>query len=98
MYETNFWVLLWWVYPWIKLRLDDVHIAGFDFDNYLCNLNEVLNRLTAHCLKLNVSKCTLFCEKVDYLSHEISTEDIRPLQINIQTILEFQLPKTVMQL
>ena len=35
---------------------------------------------------------------MDYLGHEISTEFIRPLQTNIQTIFEFQLPKTVKQL
>ena len=78
--------------------LDDILIAGFDFDNHLRNLNEVLNRLTAHGLNLNASKCALFKAKVDYFGHEISPEGIRPLQTNIQTILEFPLPKTVKQL
>ena len=50
--------------------LDDILIAGFDFDDHLHNLNEVLNRLTAHGLKLNSSKCALFRAKVDYLGHE----------------------------
>ena len=35
---------------------------------------------------------------MDYLGHEIITEGIRPLQTNIQTVLEFPSPKTVKQL
>ena len=81
-----------------QIYLDNILIAGFDFDYRFRNLNEVLNRLTTHGLKLNASKCALFHEKVDYFSHEISTEGIRLLQTNIQTILEFPLPKTVKQL
>ena len=112
IYETTIWMdecgavfshLISIVMPGVSLDqaqtyLDDILIACFDFDDHLCNLNEVLNRLTAHGLKLNASKCALFRAKVDYLGHEISSEGIRPLQTNIHTILEFPLPKTVKQL
>ena len=56
--------------------LDDILIAGFDFDDHPRNLDEVLNHLTAHGLKLNASKCALFRAKVDYLGHEISPEGL----------------------
>ena len=39
-----------------QIYLDDILISGFDFDDHLCNLNEVFTRLAAHGLILNAGK------------------------------------------
>ena len=80
-----------------RTYLDDILIAGFDFADHLRNLQEVFTRLTKHGLKLNVNKCELFKECVNYLGHEISQEGIRPLATNVQAIREFLMPRTVKQ-
>ena len=77
--------------------LDDILIAGYDFEDHLRNLQDVFVRLSKHGLKLNANKCELFKQKVNYLGHEITKEGIRPLADNIQAIVEFPIPRTVKQ-
>lgn len=63
---------------------DYILIAGFYFDNHLCNLNEVFSRLPAHGLKLNAGKFAFFQPKVNYLGNEINPDGIKPIQANLQ--------------
>ena len=56
--------------------LDDVIVLGRTFDEHLCNLQLVFQRLRESGLKLKPSKCFFFQHQVQYLGHLISREGI----------------------
>ncbi|MEL7426338.1 MAG: reverse transcriptase domain-containing protein, partial [Bacteroidota bacterium] len=78
--------------------LDDIIVAGRDFDEHLKNIRLVFARLASHGLKLNARKCTLFRSEVEYLGHVVGRDGIKPLNKNVQAILEYPQPTTVKQL
>ena len=78
--------------------LDDILVAGRDFDEHAANLQLVFGRLAQHGLKLNAGKCSLFRKEVEYLGHMVGREGIKPLGKNIKAIVEYPRPQTVKQL
>ena len=78
--------------------LDDILVAGRDFEEHAQNLQLVLTRLRTHGLKLNADKCTLFQGEVEYLGHVVGRDGIKPLDKNVRAILDFPQPQTVKQL
>ena len=55
---------------------DDIIIVGCTFEDHLINIRKVLEKLRMANLKLNPSKCKLFCLEVSYLGHIISAKDV----------------------
>ena len=78
--------------------LDDILVSGRDFEEHFRNLDLVLARLSAHGLKLSASKCCLFRPEVEYLGHMVGREGVKPLQKNVQAVLDYPKPTTVKQL
>jgi hypothetical protein len=59
--------------------LDDTMILGYDtFDNHLKDVIEVLKRLLAAGMQVNISKCKWFHHSVTYLGFVITRTGIRP--------------------
>ena len=58
--------------------IDDIIVVGKSFDDHLCNLQVVLERLRQAGLKLHPSKCHLLQHKVTYLGHVVSAQGIAP--------------------
>ena len=58
--------------------IDDIIVVGKSFDEYLCNLQAVLERLRRAGLKLHPRKCQLLRHKVTYLGHVVSAQGIAP--------------------
>ena len=54
--------------------LDDILVYGKTFDKQLKNLEAVLMKLKSKGIKLNVSKCNFFKQKVKYLGQIISKD------------------------
>jgi hypothetical protein len=52
-------------------RLDDILIAGTDYEDHLNTLSHVLKRLLRFGFKLNKSKCKFLQSSVVYLRHLI---------------------------
>ena len=77
--------------------LDDILVAGKDFEDHLRNLDGVLSRLGLHGLKLAAAKCELFRSEVKYLGHVVGRNGIRPLTSNVDAIVNFPQPKSVKQ-
>jgi hypothetical protein len=71
--------------------LDDVVIFSSTFDQHVRHLHEILSILESAHLQLNPQKCSFAKSEIDYLGHTINGAGIRPLQSNIDAIL--QLPK-----
>ena len=78
--------------------LDDFIVSGGSFEDHFQNLDMVLGRLADHGLKLSAEKCSLFQPEVDYLGHRVGRYGIKPLQKNVQAILEYPRPRTIRQL
>ena len=66
--------------------LDDILVCGTSFEDHLCNLELVFQRLEQHGLKLSAQKCALFRSEVEYLGHQLSREGIKPLNSNVEAI------------
>ena len=56
--------------------LDDIVVLGRTFDEHLCNIRSVFQRLRESGLRLNLSKCCFFRRQVKYLGHVISRDGI----------------------
>ena len=78
--------------------VDDLIVLGRSFEEHLCNLKTVFDRLVMHGLKIKPSKCELFRRSVTYLGHLVSNSGILPCNVNIRAILEYPQPKTIKQL
>ena len=54
-------------------RLDDILIAGTDYQDHLNTLSQVLERLLKYGFKLNKAKCKFLQSSVVYLGHLIDS-------------------------
>ncbi|CAF5132846.1 unnamed protein product, partial [Rotaria sp. Silwood1] len=77
--------------------LDDVVIFSRTFDQHIHHLNEILSILSSARLQLNPQKCSFVKREIDYLGHTINGQGIRPLQSNIDAILQLPIPSTPKQ-
>lgn len=75
--------------------LDDIIVIGKSFDDMLCNLERVFDRLLRAGLKLKARKCNLFATKVSYLGHIISQEGIATDPEKIKAVAEWPVPSSV---
>ena len=78
--------------------VDDLIVFGKTFEEYVKNLRTVLNRLRETGLRLNPDKCLILQQELEYLGHKVSTEGIRPLERNVEKILNFPIPKNKKEL
>jgi len=73
---------------YVDTFLDDTMILGYDtFDNHLKDVIEVLKRLLAAGMQVNISRCKWFHHTVTYLGFIITRTGIRPQPEKIQGIL-----------
>ena len=78
--------------------LDDILVAGKNFEDHVTNMQLVFTRLAEHGLKLSATKCSLFRSEVEYLGHIVGRDGIRTLDKNVKAITDFPRPDTVKQL
>jgi hypothetical protein len=75
--------------------LDDTMVLGHStFDDHLADVIEVLKRLLAAGMQVNVEKCKWFHHAVTYLGFIITREGIKPQPEKIQGILNMKRPTT----
>ena len=79
----------------VMVYLDDVLVIGKTFDDHLDTLDQVLDCLSTHGLKVNPRKCQLFQESVKFLGHMVSSSGLSPLHDNIEAITNFSVPRTI---
>ena len=78
------------------IYLDNIVIFSDTEKEYVKHLAAVFEQFWEHCLKLKPSKCHFFRKKINYLSHHISAEGMKPGMDNVEGIAETAPPKTVM--
>ena len=75
--------------------VDDLIVLGKSFEDHLCNLKIVLDRLRIHGLKIKPSRCKQLKQSVTYLGHVVNSAGVLPSVDNVKAILAYPLPKTV---
>ncbi|KAJ1159025.1 hypothetical protein NDU88_011695 [Pleurodeles waltl] len=74
--------------------LDDIAVFSSTWDDQLVHLWKVLEALQKAGLTFKASKCQIGQGKVVYLGHLVGGEQIAPLQVKIQTIIDWVPPTT----
>lgn len=83
---------------YVYCYLDDVLIAGKDFDDCYRRLNLVLERLARANVKINFNKCKFFVSQLPYLGHIISDKGLMPNPEKVSTINAAKIPKNSTEL
>ena len=71
------------------IYLDDLIVFSWTAEEHLHQLRVVFDCLREYNLKLKPLKCSLFREEIDYLTHKVSQEGIRPSNINMRAIAKY---------
>ena len=79
----------------VYIYVDDVIVASESHVEHLYVLEQVLNRLEKHGLKLGVDKVQLGASTITYLGYEISKTGIKPGQAKTETISTWPEPRNV---
>lgn len=80
-----------YLWAWhLIVYIDDILKSGNAFDNTLSTSTRVFRWLGQAKLKLAPHKCTLLQQKVDYLGHVISEEEIStdPMKLSVSGLLQ----------
>lgn len=82
----------------VFVYIDDILIASTTFGEHKKHLQIVFERLLANNLTINVKKCQLGKEEVQFLGHKITADGLLPLESRVYAVREFPQPKTANQL
>lgn len=80
--------------PNCETNLDDVGCYSYTRKQHLKTLNEVFDQMRSLNLTLYLSKCEFGCATVTYLGKEVGSGQVKPLNSEIQVIVDFPVPKT----
>ena len=78
--------------------LDDLVVYSSTVEDHLWHLLEVIRLQKQIGNKLNLAKCHLFEEKVNYLGYEISSEGIGMIPEYVSKVINWTLPQTAKEL
>ena len=94
-FSLNYAELYGWVKPHLLFDLPDNLIVFLQTaEEHLHQLHVVFDRLWEYNLKLKPSKCSLFKEEINYLTHQVSKWGICPSDTNLKAITECAAPQT----
>lgn len=82
----------------VSVYLDDVLIAGKDYEDCKRKLYLVLERLAKANIKVNFNKCKFFVTELPYLGHVLTEKGLRPCPEKIETIRVAKAPQNVSEL
>ena len=74
-------------------RLDDILIAGADYQDHLNTLSQVLERLLKYGFKLNKAKCKILQSSVVYFGHLIHSAGLHPTIDKLAAVRDAHPPK-----
>ncbi|CAF4872353.1 unnamed protein product, partial [Rotaria magnacalcarata] len=79
------------------IYLDDIIIFSKSFPDHCTHLNNVLSVLNQANFQLNPPKCAFAQSEIDYLGHTINAKGFKPLNTNINAIVQVPNPRTAKQ-
>ncbi|KAG6619994.1 Eukaryotic/viral aspartic protease [Phytophthora cinnamomi] len=74
--------------------VDDICFGGEDFDSCLATLDRLLSRFEECRISVSFTKSTFVQGRVDFLSHEVSKDGIRPDPKKLDAITKLSFPRT----
>lgn len=74
---------------------DDIVVTGPTFSDHFKALRLVLSKLQSAGLRLNLSKCSFFQEKISYLGHDIDKNGMRKNKDRTKSVLDSPPPTNV---
>ena len=84
--------------PGVVVFIDDIELTGETEEEHLHRLDQVLERLEEHGLRLQKSKCDFMKDSVEYLGHIIDKDGLHPLPGKVKAISEAPAPTNVNEL
>ncbi len=80
------------LYICCELYIDDVVVFGKDEDEFLLNLEKVLQRLKEKNVSLNPKKCILGATSIEFVGHVIDETGLRMSEEKIKKVINFKQP------
>jgi hypothetical protein len=78
-----------WTNQFVKVIVDDVNIHNGTWDEHLCHIRLVLQKLKGVNLKLNPSKCCFGSKSITFLGHIVDSARSQPDPRKITTVQIF---------
>jgi len=75
--------------------VDDILVYSKNKSDHVKHLRVVLQTLREHQLYAKFSKCEFWLDKVEFLRHVITNEGIAVNPSKVQSVLDWQAPKTI---
>ena len=85
-------------YRYALIYIYDIIIFSKSVEEHLAHLEKVFRRLRDANVKLNLKKCSFAKQKVEYLSHLVTPQGIRPNPAKIKVLQEFPTPTNLKEL
>ncbi|XP_018644951.1 choline/ethanolamine kinase, putative [Schistosoma mansoni] len=83
--------------PFAQGYIDDLLIASPDLQSHEQHVKTVLKRLDENGINIHQSKCVFGVQTLEFLSHTISPEGIKPIK-KVDTIKQYPIPSSLTQL
>ena len=80
------------------IYLDNIILFLQTTEEHFHRLCMMFDQFWEYNLKLKLSKCSLFKEEINYLSHQVSKQGVQPSDLNLMAISECALPQTYMEI
>jgi putative transposase len=81
--------------PNVLVYIDDLLLHSEDHPTHLQLLDQLLNRLSIHGVKINLEKCVFASHSVSYLGFELTEEGVKPGHDKLRVVREAQPPTSV---
>jgi hypothetical protein len=78
--------------------LDDIIIFSNSWEDHLCHIQQVFDRIKAAGLTIKKSKCVFATAEVDFLGHRVGLGKVEPRRKTVQALLDFPKPMDQKQL
>ena len=79
----------------VSVYLDDVIIFSKDIKSHFETLEIVLQRLRNAGLKINLAKCKLLVNELEFLGHKLTQDGIKMQEGKIKAIIDYPQPKSL---
>ena len=78
--------------------MDNIELTGATVEEHLDRLDQVLQQLEEHGLRLRKSKCEFLKDRVEYLGHIIDKDGLHPVPEKVRAITDAPAPSNVSEL
>ncbi len=82
-------------WDYVMVYLDDILIFSRTLEQHMKHLKEILSLLSQAKFQVNPDKCTIAVREINFLSHTINEQGIKPNGDKIKVILDLPPPRTL---